>query len=179
MKRTITLPSLLVLILGCDRKAELIDAAKLVSNPRRYAGRTVRIEGDWRFGFECSQLVVSNSRLGGMVWMTADFQSISNNSPGVFRSMVEDASGRGRSEPFQLTTVHFRGTGHFESALPGLSQRILAWGASSLGLTSLGRFQRKPGGFGHLGASPCQLTLQSLEFFQFESPEREIGRDER
>jgi hypothetical protein len=155
----------LVLVWAGRRESKIVSASDLVTHPARFSGKTFPFEGVWRTGFECSQLEISGSRLGYLVWVTADNGSISNANPSVFMQLKEIlSSGKGRWEAgHRSVAVRFRGRCRFEARLPGRMDELLELGEHKLGLSFLGKLRTKPGDFGHLGSFPCELTLLSLD----------------
>jgi hypothetical protein len=156
--RVITLLCCLASVLACRRESDPVSAEELLRHPKRYAGRTVRVDGAWASGFESSHLFITNSQMGYRVWVTLDTHSLSNASPVALSQIKAGLAARDRSRPTAVK-IHFRGLCHFESQFPGAMDGILAFGESRLGISALRSLRKPMDGFGHMGGSQCELTI--------------------
>ena len=169
MERLVSFVAAAVFLVGCHPPVEIVDVAQLVAHPARYSGRTVFVDGCWKSGFECSELVITESRLGGLVWVEPDWRSISSNAPAAvewYKNAYRTASTN--SLLGRKIIIHFKGSCTFESAMPGLFDRVLLFGEHRLGMSKLRQFRHEQEGFGHLSGSPLQLTIRTLDFYELQ-----------
>lgn len=108
MIRSVFIVTGLLVAVGCERVPNLVNADELVAHPKRFAGRTFRVEGVWLTGFECSQLQEKNTALGGMIWVELDEGSVSTTSPQVWQDMSSKDTGGEPVGGWSKTEARFR-----------------------------------------------------------------------
>lgn len=167
MSRVALLLLLLTIPSGCHQPLRIVDGLELVEHPERYADETFTFDGYWVSGFECSSVVVPESKLGALVHVEPQWAAIRNTTPEAERWYADTCrSNRTGADPNRRVLVHFRGQCTLQSELPDRLDKLIAELDGTIGTSWFGQLRRPRRGFGHLSGSPLQLSILKLQSYE-------------